>query len=85
MREDGGQRREDRGISNPSTVLRTGIEQGMTNYEGKKEVNGYQIIRIAGYQVKEQKTEVRRQSAEERGEKKERAGRVSGCQPLRQM
>ena len=54
MREDGGQRREDRGISNPSTVLRTGIEQGMTNYEGKKEVNGYQVIRTEGYQVKEE-------------------------------
>ncbi len=35
-----GKRIEGKGISN--------IEQGMTNYEGKKEVNGYQVNRKSG-------------------------------------
>ena len=34
---------EGKGISN--------IEQGMTNYEGKKEVNGYQVNRKSGCRV----------------------------------
>ncbi len=34
---------EGKGISN--------IEQGMTNYEGKKEVNGYQVNRKSGGRV----------------------------------
>ena len=36
------------GISNPSTVLRTGIEQGISNDEGQKGENGYQVNRKSG-------------------------------------
>lgn len=38
--EDRGQKTEDKheGISNPSTALRTGIEQGISNYEGGRRI-----------------------------------------------
>jgi hypothetical protein len=32
-------------------VLRTGIEQGMSNNEGQKELNGYQVNRKSGCRV----------------------------------
>ena len=39
------------GISNPSTVLRTGIEQGISNDEGQKGENGYQVNRKSGCSI----------------------------------
>ena len=43
--EDRGRMAEKRRISNPSTVLRTGIEQGILNDEGRR--SGEQEIRVS--------------------------------------
>jgi len=74
MRDDGGQKTEERGISN--------IEQGMTNYEGKKEVNGYQVNRKSGGSAVRRPIELSRQKVIRQ---KKRTGSILSCQPFGQM
>jgi len=57
--EDRGRKTEKNGISNPSTGLRTGIEQGISNDEGRRAEIGRTGNQGAGYQTVREKIEDR--------------------------